>query len=290
MTVAAHRRTGRRAAVVSAILLALLALAAPALAHVGVTPRVVAAGTTHSFEIRVPGERDDAETVEVSVELPDGLVAVAVEPVDGWTVTATTRPLDEPLELDGCTLTETLDVVTWSGGTIATDGAGSLPLVARAPAEPTTLAFPSLQVYDSGEEVAWVGEPGSANPAATVEVVPPDEADGPGDAELPCPSAATAPPAAATSGDDAGGDGAGGGTGTTAATAADGPAPDEGTGPDTVTGGTAVDNEGATSAEATVVTADGEPEDDDPPGVLPVVAIALVVAVVTVATIVARRG
>ena len=78
---------------ITAALVAVAALALPAVAaaHVTVQPEELPAGTFTRMDVRVPTERDDAGTVKVDVELPDGFYFVSYEPVAGWDVKVTTR-------------------------------------------------------------------------------------------------------------------------------------------------------------------------------------------------------
>ena len=71
---------------IAATVLATVAMAAPAAAHVTVQPEELPAGTFTRMDVRVPTERDDASTTKVDVELPDGFYFVSYEPVPGWDV------------------------------------------------------------------------------------------------------------------------------------------------------------------------------------------------------------
>jgi uncharacterized protein len=184
----------------------LLLTAGPASAHVRIEGEVPAGGSG-TITFRVPTERDDASTTKLSVQMPEDipLGSVSVQPKPGWKVETTKKTLDEPVEVFGEQVTEVVDTVTW---TATGDGikpgeydtfnirAGSFP----EDAEGTVVAFPSVQTYDSGEEVAWIedtveGQDEPENPVPTITVGPAEDED-----------AAAAQPAAATNDGDAAGE------------------------------------------------------------------------------------
>ncbi|MGH3052309.1 MAG: YcnI family protein, partial [Gaiellaceae bacterium] len=99
---------------------AALLLAPPAAAHVTLNPSEWEAGGFARFSIRVPNERDNAGTVEVSVQFPESVISARFQPVPGWERTIEMVTLDEPIVEEGEEpITERLASVTWSGGTIA---------------------------------------------------------------------------------------------------------------------------------------------------------------------------
>jgi uncharacterized protein YcnI len=149
---------------------ACLALAGPALAHVTVQPTEALVGTFARFVVRVPNERDDSSTVEIQVEFPP-MAFVSFQDTPGWERTVEMRTLDERLVVFGEELTEVVGTVTWSGGEIERGEFQEFGFSARMPDDPTTLEFPAIQTYDSGEVVRWIGPPGAEEPAALVHGV-----------------------------------------------------------------------------------------------------------------------
>ena len=128
-------------------------------AHVTVQPSVVEAGSYSVVAFRVPTERDDASTVQVSVTFPQDqpLPSVSTTPVPGWRVATTSRTLDEPVETEGSTLTEVVDRVTW---TATGDGIGPGQFedfeVSLGPLPDSgEMVFRAQQRYSSGERVNW---------------------------------------------------------------------------------------------------------------------------------------
>jgi uncharacterized protein YcnI len=146
-----------------------VALAAPALAHVTVQPNEAIVGSFSRFVVRVPNERDDAGTTEVTVELP-ALAFVSFEPKDGWKRTQETVEFDEPLDVFGEEVTEGVGSVTWSGGEVAPGEFQEFGFSARMPDGEEALTFNAIQTYSSGEVVKWTGAPDSETPAAQVNV------------------------------------------------------------------------------------------------------------------------
>jgi periplasmic copper chaperone A len=148
-----------------------LLMAAPALAHVTVQPPEAPTGSFFAFAVRVPNERPDASTTEVEVQFPETVTNVSVQPHPGWDYEVKMKKLDEPIEVFGEEVTEAVDTITWSGGTIGPGEFDEFGFSVRTPDEPGELAFPALQTYDSGEVVEWIGDEGSEEPAAEVRVL-----------------------------------------------------------------------------------------------------------------------
>jgi periplasmic copper chaperone A len=180
-----------------------LTLPATAQAHVTVNPREWEAGGFARFAVRVPNERDDADTTRVTVQFPENVVSASFQPVEGWKRTVEMERLDEPIEEEGEEpITERLATVTWSGGRIRPGEFQEFGVSFQVPegAVGESLAFPSIQRYSNGEIVRWIGPEDADEPAPLVEVLPAEE-DGEA-AATPAP-AATSAPDEASSDDDA---------------------------------------------------------------------------------------
>ena len=144
----------------------LLALAAPAAAHVTVGSTDATPGGYAVVTFRVPSESDTASTTKVAVKLPP-VGFVAVQPTPGWTFTTTTAKLATPITTDDGLVTSAVSQITWTaaaGGGIrpgefeqfAVD-LGPLPKASSAP-------FPTIQYYSDGSVVRWIEQaaPGSS--------------------------------------------------------------------------------------------------------------------------------
>lgn len=158
-----------------------LALSAPAFAHVSVQPEGTAAkGGYAVIDFKVPNERDDASTTKIEVNFPTDhpLASVMPEPMPGWKIEVTKSKLDKPLEMHGEKITEAVSKVTWTA-----DGKGiepgyfeKFPLsVGQLPEDTDQLAFKALQTYSNKEVVRWIEVPQKGkeepdNPAPVLEL------------------------------------------------------------------------------------------------------------------------
>ena len=177
----------RRIAALAA--LAFVAGAAPAAAHVQVTPSAVAPGDPVTFEILVPGEKSEAHTTEVALQVPRGVLPFAYEDQPGWRRTVQKAP-------DG-----TVDVVRWRGR-LATDGFVRFAVLAGTPEREGDLVWKAVQRYSDGSEAAWIGAPGSENPAPVTRVTAAAAASNAGGEGGDTPAAAATPAPAAAAADD----------------------------------------------------------------------------------------
>lgn len=175
----------KRITIALAAAVGLMLVAPTALAHVTVQPNEAVAGSFARFVVRVPNERPDAATTEVEVQLPESLVAVSFQPHAGWTRTSETKDRSEPVEVFGEQVTDYTATVTWKGGRIEPGEFEEFGFSARLPDDPTTLEFPAIQTYSSGEIVRWIGPEGSDEPAARVTTYSLGQGeDAPGELEL----------------------------------------------------------------------------------------------------------
>jgi periplasmic copper chaperone A len=164
-----------RSYIFGAALTALLLLAPAAAAHVTLQPEEAPAGGFTRLDVRVPNERDNAGTTKVDVRFPPGFVFVSTEPVPGWEAKVTMRKLDQPVEQFGEQITEEVGRVTFTANgeanMIRPGEFQDFGLSVGVPDKPnSTLTFPSLQTYSSGEVVRWIGPPDSDEPAPQVEL------------------------------------------------------------------------------------------------------------------------
>ncbi|MEP6815091.1 MAG: DUF1775 domain-containing protein, partial [Marmoricola sp.] len=71
--------------------------AAPALAHVEISPARVAPDTFGTFTLQVPNEHPSEDAVGLDVALPKGFLLESAEAVPGWTTTVDARPGGTPV-------------------------------------------------------------------------------------------------------------------------------------------------------------------------------------------------
>jgi periplasmic copper chaperone A len=159
---------------IAATAAAVLAAPAAAQAHVTLQPQEVPAGSFARLDVRVPNERDDAGTVKVQVQFPDGIASASYESVPGWRVKVVKEQAPEPIDLHGEEVTEQIDTITFTGdgkqGIVRPGEFRDFGLSLRTPdGEPgESVTFKAVQTYESGEVVRWIGPEDSDDPAPTV--------------------------------------------------------------------------------------------------------------------------
>jgi uncharacterized protein YcnI len=182
--------------------LAAVVFPSAAVAHVTIQPGEWEAGAFAAMAVRVPNERDDAETVSVTMQFPENVPSARFQAHPFCEREVEREELDQPIE----DLTERIVSVTWTcDPPIAVDGFDEFGMSFQIPedAQPgDEILFPAVQVYSSGEEVRWVDpDPEADEPAPRIVVLAPEEEE----AE-PAPAATTteaeAAAAAASSDDD----------------------------------------------------------------------------------------
>src|SRR5918995_973670 len=136
---------------------AMLAVSAPAWAHVVVSPEEVTAGDYETLTVSVPTEKE-IPTTKIRVVVPEGFLLSGVQPVPGW---------EHTFEEDG----GVVRAVTFTGGEIHPREFQQFLLQAQAPEEPGEYPWKAFQTYEDGSVVEWTGPPDSEEPASVVEVV-----------------------------------------------------------------------------------------------------------------------
>jgi uncharacterized protein YcnI len=167
---------------------ALVALAAPAAAHVTVNPSSAAQGSFTALAFRVPNETASTNTVKVDVKLPDDhpLAFVSVKPHSGWTFTTTKAKLATPITTDDGQVTEAVSEITWTatGPGIAPGEYDDFEIsVGPLPTDTDSLTFKAIQTYSDGTEVSWIELPGAGgtepeHPAPVLDLVAGSSDDG----------------------------------------------------------------------------------------------------------------
>jgi uncharacterized protein YcnI len=179
-----------------------LAVTPLAAAHVTLNPNEWEASGFARFSLRVPNERPNADTTEITVQFPESVISASFQPVPGWERTIEMVPLEEPIEEEGEEpITERIGTVTWSGGTIAPGEFQEFGVSFQVPETPgENLVFPSIQTYSNGEIVRWIGPEDADTPAPIVAVTAPAEEEEP--ATTPPSEEEAAPAASGSEGDD----------------------------------------------------------------------------------------
>jgi uncharacterized protein YcnI len=203
---AARRARGRRgrtrAIVVAAVTAtALLALAAPAWAHITVTPGTAQAGSAAELTFRVPNEEAKANVTQLQMQIPTGhpIAQLLVKPVPGWTITVKSVTLPKPVTTDDGTFSTAVSEVTWAGGIIAPGQFQDFSVSADPlPDGVSQLAFKAIQTYSNGDVVRWIdlpqaGQPAPEHPAPILGLTPAGAGSGTGTSASPQPNETVAP-------------------------------------------------------------------------------------------------
>lgn len=113
-----------------------LVLAAPAAAHVAVTPPFVAANDTTTLSLTGPNERDEPMT-GFSVAVPGDFRIVSARSADGWRA-----------EVHGAR-------AIWRGSSLAPEAEATFSLEVESPSGPGPAQLEAVQRYPGGDVVTW---------------------------------------------------------------------------------------------------------------------------------------
>lgn len=147
----------RRAPAILSVLAA-LATASAAQAHVSVSPGEGEAGARQVYVVRMPNEKQ-VDTVRLHVRIPEGVRVTAARQQPGWTVTLERDPSGKVV------------AVHWVG-TLGPDQYAEFALQGRNPDQPGELRWLASQTYAGGLVVDWTGERGSKTPAPITTIIP----------------------------------------------------------------------------------------------------------------------
>ena len=138
----------------------LLSIAAPILAHVGVTPNQSKAGATETYTFRVPSE-GGRTTTSVTLAVPEGVAIVSLALPAGITAIAykEKESADKPAEI-----TWTIEIK--AGATV------QLAVVAKNPTTGSAIVWKVVQRYTDGTSSSWSGPSGDRSPAPVTNLAP----------------------------------------------------------------------------------------------------------------------
>jgi len=159
-----------------------LVWAAPAWAHVTITPTSAPKGSDAVLAFTVPDESDTASTTEIAIFFPtDHPIAEAlVEPIAGWTATVKTMKVAKPIQTDDGPVTQGVQSVTWTGNKIGPGDFQQFKVSVGLPDDASSLEFKALQTYSDGTIVRWIedtpaGGPEPDHPAPVLTLTSGDE-------------------------------------------------------------------------------------------------------------------
>lgn len=153
----------------------------PVQAHVSIAQASAPVGSHYKAVFRVPHGCDGAATTGLSVQIPEGVIAVKPQPKPGWQLSTTTSPYARPYTLHGERMSAGVTTVTWSGGLLPDDRFDEFAFIAWLTPElqpGTTLYFPVIQTCTQGTmhwtEIPAPGSPGHhhGDPAPGVRLTP----------------------------------------------------------------------------------------------------------------------
>lgn len=142
------------------VVIAALVLCAGASAHPSVSPPLAEQGTSQTFTLAVPTEKEGVTTTQIELTPPEGFAIEAFVPASGWKRTADQTGSGEDVIIRKATFT---------GGATPSGEAAVIQFVGHG-AEAGDYEFRVRQTYSDGTVVAWTGGEGSETPAARVEV------------------------------------------------------------------------------------------------------------------------
>lgn len=168
MTAGRRRRLARLSAATAAGIALAAALPTTAWAHVGLSASSTAAGSASLLTFAFSHGCDESPTTRIAIQIPDGIDAVAPTVNPGWTVDKVMADLDTPAtDSHGNTVTQRVAQVVYTAKEPVPTGlrdAFVLSLTLPADATGTTLAFPTVQTCEVGEN-AWIEVPAAGQDA-----------------------------------------------------------------------------------------------------------------------------
>ena len=154
----------RKSSVAIALLSSAIVLfsSSPASAHAGFVgaPSGYPANTDQALTLKVPHERDAATyNVDVAVAMPPGWTALLCQSKATWSCS-----------LDTIDARQVVRFTKASGAEAVEDQ--NFQFLARTASTAGSYAFPTVQTYNTGEIVRWIGAAGTDKPAPTLATLP----------------------------------------------------------------------------------------------------------------------
>jgi uncharacterized protein YcnI len=153
----------------------------PASSHVTLATKEAPVGADYKAVFRVPHGCKGSATVKLSVEVPNGMIAVKPQPKPGWQIEIVKGAYDKPYHLYRSEIAEGVKSVTWFGGKLPDDYYDEFALVGHLDKglQPgSRLYFPVVQTCEQGVE-RWVEIPDDSHsterphfPAPFVHLLP----------------------------------------------------------------------------------------------------------------------
>ncbi|GLH75884.1 hypothetical protein SSBR45G_07920 [Bradyrhizobium sp. SSBR45G] len=157
------------------LVLAGAAIATSADAHVILETKEATIGSRVQAVFVVPHGCGESDTVRLRVRIPEGVVTVAPEAKEGWSIETKTGPYAASYEDEGRKLSEGVQEIVWSGGRVPAKSrepfvVGVTLTTALQPG--TTLYFPVVQECEADVR-RWIEIPAEgADPHSTKQPAP----------------------------------------------------------------------------------------------------------------------
>lgn len=138
-----------------------MGFAAPAGAHVTLAQASAPVGSYYKAVLRVPHGCQGSATTQISVKIPEGVIAVKPQPKPGWTLEKTSGNYAHAYKLHGGTTTRGVQTVTWSGGKLPDDEFDEFAFMAYLTSDLKAdgkLYFPVVQTCEQGAD-RWIQVP-----------------------------------------------------------------------------------------------------------------------------------
>jgi uncharacterized protein YcnI len=135
-----------------------LLVAADVRAHIVLEQKSATAGSYYKATFMVGHGCDGSPTTGMEIEMPEAMAVVKPMPKPGWQLNTQTAPLAVPMSLHGRTVTETVNRVTWRGGSLADGHYDEFVMLLQLPKRSGPLYFRVAQSCASGRS-DWMEVP-----------------------------------------------------------------------------------------------------------------------------------
>jgi len=170
-----------RAAAAGAIL---VAMAAPAFAHITLQVPEAAVGGGYKAVLRVPHGCKGSDTTAIALKVPEGFLSAKPQPKAGWKLDIKTGNYAKTYKLYGSDVTSGAVEISWSGGSLPDNEYDEFAVNGTLAADlkpGDTLFFPVVQICSTGEE-DWIkipveGQDEPDTPAPGLKLLPPAGGD-----------------------------------------------------------------------------------------------------------------
>ena len=138
----------------------LLFAAQNAQSHAVINEGTAEAGSFSFITLRITHGCGDSPTTQIRMRIPDGVIRVSPRYTENWTVEKRMKILDTPYRDEaGNLVSETVDEIVWSGGSLPDGYYGEFQVRALMPDEPgRMLWFKTIQDCEGGT-IRWIEVP-----------------------------------------------------------------------------------------------------------------------------------